>query len=89
MTVKTFSLLQYIEAALKVAEYEKDESGGIVVSVPGTSGFFAQGETHEDARENLKEVIENVVILRLQLGWEIPTIPGVVIKEEDVKAHAT
>jgi len=88
MRVRLFSLSSYVEAALKLAEYERDEAGMIVAAVPGASGFFAQGETHEEARANLEEVVEGNVLLALQLGWEIPSIPGIDIEERDVEAHS-
>jgi len=37
---KSFSLSAYIEQALKLAEYEKDEDGVIVAQVPVIPGFF-------------------------------------------------
>ncbi|MCI0439364.1 MAG: type II toxin-antitoxin system HicB family antitoxin [Chloroflexi bacterium] len=77
--VKVFSLSRYIEAALNLAEYERDEDGMIVAGVPGVSGFFTQGETYEEARANLEDVVEGNVILALQLGWDIPRLPGVEI----------
>ena len=74
---------------MKKAEYEKDENGIVIAKVPGASGFFAQGDTFEEARANLQEVIEGNVILALQLGLEIPQIEGVEIKESDyAKTHA-
>ena len=85
--LRLFSLSAYVQAALKLAEYERDEDGGIVTLVPGVSGFFAQGETHEEARANLAEVIEGHILLALQLGWDVPLIPGVAIEEQDVPAY--
>lgn len=69
---KYFTLSKYVNQALKKAEYEKDENGVVIVRVPGASGFFAQGDTFEEARANLQDVIEGNVILALQLGLEIP-----------------
>lgn len=86
--VKFFALSQYLEAAIKQAEYERDENGVIVAQVPGADGFYAQGDTFEQAREHLREVIEGNVMLALQLGWAIPTIEGVSIEERDVKTVA-
>lgn len=86
--VKVFSLSRYVQAALDKAEYEHDENNTIVAMVPGASGFFAQGETYEEARSNLEDAIEGNVLLALQLGWDIPDIPGVDIKEEDVEAYS-
>lgn len=80
---KYFALSKYVEAALKKAEYEKDENGVVIGKVPGASGFFAQGDTFEEARANLQDVIEGNVMLALQLALEIPEIEGIEIKEID------
>jgi len=80
---KYFALSKYVEAALKKAEYAKDENGVVIAKVPKASGFFAQGDSFEEARANLQDVIEGNVILALQLGLEIPHIEGVEIKEID------
>ncbi|MFQ5825623.1 MAG: type II toxin-antitoxin system HicB family antitoxin [bacterium] len=80
---KYFVLSKYVEAALKKAEYERDENGVVIGKVPGASGFFAQGDTFEEARANLQDVIEGNVMLALQLALEIPQIEGVEIKEID------
>lgn len=37
---KAFSLSTYVEQALRLAEYEKDENGTIVAHVPNVPGFF-------------------------------------------------
>lgn len=86
--IRTFSLLRYAEAALVQAEYEHDEDGVIIAQVPGVSGFFAQGDTFEAARANLRDVIEGNVLLALQLGFDIPNIQGIVIEEQDAQAIA-
>jgi predicted RNase H-like HicB family nuclease len=78
----------YLEAALRLAEYERDEDGIIVASVPGASGFYAQGDNHEEARDNLEDVIEGNILLALQLGWEVPPIEGFAIEERDVETHS-
>ena len=80
---KYFVLSKYVEAALKKAEYDKDERGVIIAKVPKASGFFAQGDTFEEARANLQDVIEGNVLLALQLGLEIPPMEGIEIKEID------
>lgn len=84
--IRAFSLLHYIESALTYAEYERDENGMIIASVPNASGFFAQGESVEEARSNLRDVIEGNVMLALQLGFAIPMIKGVTIEEQNAEA---
>ena len=87
--VKIFTLSHYVENALKLAKYEFDENGVVIARVPGASGFFSQGDSFEQARENLKDAIEGNVLLALQLGLEIPVLEGVYIEERDVEAITT
>lgn len=84
--LRTFSLLRYVDAALALAEYARDENGVVIALVPEASGFFAQGDTFEEARANLRDVIEGNVLLALQLGLPIPGVPGVSIEEQDAQA---
>lgn len=97
MKIKTFSLIRYLEQALRQAEYASDEDGLVVASVVGAAGFYSQGTSVEEARENLRDVIEGNVLLALQLGLPIPEIEGIEITERNVgrsrreygKAHAS
>jgi len=42
----------------KVVLEEDEEVGGYVVSCPGLPGCFSQGDTMEEALENIKEAIQ-------------------------------
>jgi predicted RNase H-like HicB family nuclease len=86
--IKMFSMAQYVQAALKQAHYEVDEDGIVIAAVRGASGFFAQGENFEDARENLSDVIEGNVLLALQLGLPFPSMTAVIIEVQDAPAYA-
>lgn len=47
------------ERVLKyTAFFEPQEEGGYTVFVPTLHGCFSQGDTFEEAKENIKEVIE-------------------------------
>ena len=70
--IRFFSLSNYIEAAIRQAEYDRDENGVVIAQVPRAFGFFAQGDTFEEARANLQDVIEGNVLLALQLGLDMP-----------------
>ncbi len=74
--VRSFSLLQYVDAALGLADYTRDEDGVIIAEMPGGAGFFAQGENFEETRANLRHVIEGNVLIALQLGLPILTVSG-------------
>lgn len=88
-TIMMFSISDYVQAALKRARYEVDENDVVVAHVPNVSGFFSQGESFEEARDNLRDAIEGNVILALQLGLPIPPIEDVVIEVQDAPAYAT
>ena len=72
MKARIFSLSRYLDECLRKAEYFRDENGIVIARVPEASGFFAQGDCFEEARENLRDAIEGNVTLALQLGFEIP-----------------
>ena len=82
-----FPLADYLKAALAIAEYEQD-NGMIVASVPGLFGFYSQGENYEEARTNLMDAIEGNVLIDLQMGWDVPDIPGFEIRYEVVPNNA-
>jgi predicted RNase H-like HicB family nuclease len=83
--LQMFSLSDYLKAALEKAEYEPD--GEVIFArVPEVAGFyFSQGETYEEARANLQDAIEGSVLIALQMGWEIPPIPGSKVKIESMR----
>ena len=87
-TIMMFSISDYVQAALKRAHYEVDENDVVVAHVPNASGFFSQGESFEEARDNLRDAIEGNVILALQLGLPIPPIEDIVIEVQDAPAYA-
>jgi len=70
---------EYIQAAFMRAEYDTLEDGTYVATVPGLQGVIAVGETHEECRMELIEVIEEWIVARLQWGYSIPPIGGQII----------
>ncbi len=75
-------IIEYIEAALSHAKYEiiKDEEP-YYGEVPGLKGVWATGKTLEQCRENLREVIEGWIVVRLRKNLPIPPIGGRTIEE--------
>jgi len=78
--MSTIHILQYIEKALEKAEYYRDENKVVIAKVPGVEGFFTQGDNFEEARNNLRDVIEGNIVVALQLGLPIPKIGGLTIE---------
>jgi predicted RNase H-like HicB family nuclease len=75
-------IIEYIEAALSRAKYEiiKDEEP-YYGEVPELKGVWATGKTLEECRDNLREVIEGWIVVRLRKNLSIPTIAGRTIEE--------
>ena len=68
-------ITDYIEAALAEAKYEiiEDEEP-FYGEVPSLAGVWATGETLEECRRNLAEVIDGWIVIRLRRGLSIPPI---------------
>jgi predicted RNase H-like HicB family nuclease len=65
---------EYIAAALERAQYKILEDGTYAATVEGLRGVIAIGDTIEECRRDLIEVIEGWVALRLRMGRTIPPI---------------
>lgn len=67
---------EYIQAALDRSKYDTLEDGSYAAIVPGLQGVIAVGDTFEECRRDLIEVIEEWIVARLQRGCPIPPIAG-------------
>ena len=74
--VEQIMFSEYIGAALRRAKYESLENGSYMATVEGLRGVIATGETIEICREDLIEVIEEWIAIRLQRGFAIPSLEG-------------
>lgn len=68
----------YIDMALKQAHYEMiDDEEPFYGEVAELQGVWATGKTLEECRQNLAEIIDGWVLIRLARGLPIPEICGV------------
>ena len=65
---------EYIKAVLELAEYDTLEDGSYVATVEGLRGVIAIGDSIEECRRDLIEVIEGWIALRIRFGAKIPMI---------------
>jgi predicted RNase H-like HicB family nuclease len=65
---------EYIQAALELAENDTLEDGSYVATVEGLRGVIAIGDSIEECRRDLIEVIEGWIALRMRFGAKIPMI---------------
>ena len=70
-------LTQYIAAAARHATYEfLPDDGTYYGEIPGFQGVWANADTLAASREQLQEVLEDWIILRLWDQLSIPTVDG-------------
>ena len=68
------------ERALHGAHYDKLEDGTFCAEVPELRGVIATGDTLEECRDQLAEVIEEWVLVRVSQGLEVPPLDDIEIK---------
>ena len=77
-------LIEYIEEALKRARYEIiEDAEPYYGEIEELKGVWATGETLEECRENLKDVIEGWILISIKKGLSIPKLGDVEIQERE------
>ncbi len=78
-------LVKYLEKALSQAHYELlAEDGTFYGEIPGFQGVFASAPTLEETRNELAEVLEEWLFLRIARQLPIPAVDGIVLSIEEV-----
>ena len=71
-------LTEYIQAALRRAKYQIfPEDQTYYGEIPGFQGVWANRDTLEACREELREVLEDWIVFGLQLGHSLPVVDGI------------
>jgi len=71
-------LTNYIRAAMRRAKYEiLPDDGTFYGEIPGFDGVWANANTLEECRDELKEVLEGWILLRVSLHFPLPTVDGI------------
>ena len=70
-------LSKYILSAMKKARYEiLEDDNTYYGDIPGFKGVYANADTLEDCREELEEVLEEWLFLRISRNLPTPEIDG-------------
>jgi predicted RNase H-like HicB family nuclease len=72
-------LTAYITAAMGRARYKLIDDGTHFGEIPTLQGVWANAKTLEACREELQEVLEDWLLLKLREGDDIPRMGGVQI----------
>lgn len=65
-------LTPYIEAPMSRARYKLLNNGAIYGSIPGFRGVWAEGRSLDACRNELREVLEDWIVLKLRDGDPLP-----------------
>ena len=66
----------YLDKALRRARYKQLDGRMFCATVPGLRGVIATGPTLESCRDQLAEVIEGWVLVRVARGLRVPPLGG-------------
>ena len=77
---------EYVNAALGKAHYEiLTEDGSYYGEIPAFEGVYANAKTLEACREELREVLEEWILIRVSRGLAMPVVDG---RELTIRATA-
>ena len=73
-------LTEYLHAAMRQARYEiLPDDGTFYGEIPGLDGVYANAATLEACRDELREVLEEWLLLRVSRGLPIPPAGGIAL----------
>ena len=78
-------LTAYINAAMGKARYEVlPDQEGYFGTIDGLQGVWANADTLEACREELREVLEEWIVLGLKMGHVLPVMNGIELNVREV-----
>ena len=79
------TFLQFLEAAMDRAQYEKTEEGEWFASIPGFAGLWATGPTIEATRKDLLGALDGWIEVTIKTGNRVPDIGAVSLYDNLLK----
>ena len=76
-------LTEYIHAVLRKANYKTLEDGTWFVDIPGFQGVWGNGNTVEECRDDLREVLEEWLMLKIRDNDPIPVVDELEIRIQE------
>jgi len=71
----------YIDSLLDKTVYYKDEDWVIIANIPDKPGYFTQWENFEDARDNMIDLIETLMIEDIK-AWKLDLVKNFNMNKE-------
>ena len=77
-------LTEYLEAAMRRANYEiLPDDNTFYGDIPGLDGVYANSDNLETCRSELKEVLEEWILLSISRHFPLPIIDGIELKAKE------
>jgi predicted RNase H-like HicB family nuclease len=71
-------LTDYVRGAMRKAKYEiLEDDKSFYGEIPGFQGVYANAATLEECREQLQEVLEEWLLLRISRNMPVPVVNGI------------
>ncbi|WP_233423073.1 MULTISPECIES: type II toxin-antitoxin system HicB family antitoxin [Planktothrix] len=78
-------LTKYLQAALHKAKYKiLTDDGTFFGEIPGFQGLWANADALETCREELAEVLEDWILLRISQNLPLPVVDGIELSIKEV-----
>lgn len=77
---------RYVKAAIEEARYKQLGNSTWFAEIPGFEGVWANGESVETCRQELIEVLEEWIILKVRSGDSLPIVHDVDINIKEISA---
>ncbi len=78
-------LTEYIHAALRHAKYELlPDDGSYYGEIPECQGVYADADTLEECREELRQVLEEWILFRVHRNLPLPVVEGIDLTIKEV-----
>lgn len=81
-------LTQFITKQLRNAHYKLLKDGTYFGEIPGLKGVWANAGTLEDCREQLREVLEEWIILKIRHGDRVAGLSVHIVHQRDFMKYA-
>ena len=73
-------ITRFLDRALRRAQYRQVDGGTFCATVSGLRGVIATGPSLEACRDQLAEIVEEWVLVRVARGLRVPALDGVTIE---------
>jgi len=73
-------ITRFLDRALRRAQYRQVDGGIFCATVRGLRGVIATGPSLQACRDQLTEVVEEWVLVRVTRGLRVPTLDGVTVE---------